>query len=67
MNNQNSRYYSTSEACGRVPTYPAHLWSLVGRELSPPFRASPKKVYWLRSEIDALAKERAEIVKILTS
>lgn len=63
----NSRYVSTAEACDLLATYSTRLWTLVGTKLSPPYRASPRKVFWLRSEVEALAAEMEALKKHLNS
>lgn len=65
MTIEKQQYMTTAEACDRLHTYPAALWSLVGRGLSPPFRAGPKTTYWLVSEIDALVRNKSAIEKAL--
>lgn len=62
-----SRYITTQEASTLLGTYPAWLWTQVGKTLTPPVRKSPKKVFWLRIEIERLAAERDAINKILQS
>ena len=61
------KYVTTAEACLIAGTYSGYLWSLVGKKLTPPLRQSPKKVYWLASEIKALAKEKRAISNLLAS
>lgn len=58
---QNRKYITTAEACEILGTYGSHLWSLIGRGLSPPKRISPKRVFWLASEVRALADQTREL------
>lgn len=67
MTTETSKYLTTAEACDRVRTYPAALWSLVGRGLSPPVRAGAKKTYWLASEIETLVENKRAIESVLNS